>query len=351
MNFYLVLCFLFTFIEATAVLPCSGTPPSLGEVNLSRDEMPKSAPLWIEVQSTYQESYPFIVTNQRTNQPISYNVVLVHKNPGVFPSIYFKLEPHLGEWGEEGDFLTVGVDENAPNGWVILPPELPEVELNTAMDINEVIALPDMWPEEEISITQRPADSCYPNGSWRIYFPFQVYSDIVLWGTLEAFTDNQEGPVYMRSVFGHQLAATDGARYSFVTTEDPGRCVRVVPTNVAGTQFEALEFCLPQEEVVDAGSSFADAGHQSATIDSGPSDFTDAGLAVAIDGGSGGAILDSGASDGAGTTTPSNNDGGVDSSDPINKGCGCAQSQSKGFLHLGWLVLAFLTRRRFRGRT
>ena len=92
----------------------------------------------------------------RTNQPISYNVVKVHHNPGAFSSIYFKLEPHLGEWGEEGDFIRVGIDENAPNGWVILPPELPLVELNTAMDINEVISLPNMWPDEEISITQQP---------------------------------------------------------------------------------------------------------------------------------------------------------------------------------------------------
>ena len=339
--------FLFTFIEATAVLPCSGTPPSLGEVNLSRDEMPKSAPLWIEVQSTYQESYPFIVTNQRTNQPISYNVVLVHKNPGVFPSIYFKLEPHLGEWGEEGDFLTVGVDENAPNGWVILPPELPEVELNTAMNINEAIVLPDMWPEEEISITQRPPDSCYPEGSWRIYFPFQVYTDIVLWGTLEAFTDNQEGPVYMRSVFGHQLAATDGARYSFVMTEDPGRCVRVVPTNVAGTQFEALEFCLPQEEVVDAGIGPTDAGEPLTHVDSGSSEFADAGLMVDVDGGHGGAMLDSGASDGTGTITPSNNDGGVDSSDPVNEGCGCRQTSERSTLMFFLISFIFYRRRRY----
>ena len=164
------LCALF---KSAAVLPCSGTPPSLGEVNLSRDEMPRSAPLWIEVKSTSQESYPFVVTNMRTNQPISYNVVKVHHNPGAFSSIYFKLEPHLGEWGEEGDFIRVGIDENAPNGWVILPPELPLVELNTAMDINEVISLPNMWPDEEISITQQPPDSCYPEGSWQFIFPFK----------------------------------------------------------------------------------------------------------------------------------------------------------------------------------
>ena len=301
--------------------------------------------MWIEVKSTSQESYPFVVTNMRTNQPISYNVVKVHHNPGAFSSIYFKLEPHLGEWGEEGDFIRVGIDENAPNGWVILPPELPLVELNTAMDINEVISLPNMWPDEEISITQQPPDSCYPEGSWRIYFPFQVYEDIVLWGTLEAFTDNQEGPVYMRSVFGHQLMATEGARYSFSMTEDPGRCVRVVPTNVAGTQFEALEFCLPQEEIVDAGLSNEHDSGVERPVDAGMIAKLDAGLLRSSDGGplDGDQEIDAGFSD---IATQDGSDAGQNSGEEEEDGCNCTQTVYPSPWALTFLTVLLLLRRR-----
>ena len=340
-----------TLFASSSALPCSGTPPALGEVNLSRDTMVPDAPLWIEVSSTSQGAYPFVILNLSSNQPISYTIIHQHTNPGAFASTHYKLEPHVGIWGEEGDIITVGVDENAPDSWLVMPSSLPQIELDYSLDMDETLALPGMWPEESISITQVPPNSCYPMGAWRIYVPFQVYEETFLWGILETYTDNQEGPVFMRSVFGHQLAATDGARYVFNMTEDPGRCIRIIPSNVNGTQFEGLEYCLPQEEVVDAGMSPLDAGMSASDAgnpdwveDSGLSDITDAGRAVPDGGSEAPTALDAGAGN---SVAVMDSDAGVDADTLVDEGCGCSQTRNKRSLHLGWLVLAFgLSRRK-----
>lgn len=343
-----------TLFASSSALPCSGTPPALGEVNLSRDTMVPNAPLWIEVSSTSQDAYPFVILNLSSNQPISYTIIHKHTNPGAFASTHYKLEPHVGIWGDEGDIITVGVDENAPDSWLIMPSSLPQIELDYSLDMDETLALPGMWPEESISITEVPPNSCYPTGAWRIYVPFQVYEETILWGILETYTDNQEGPVFMKSVFGHQLAATDGARYAFNMTEDPGRCIRIIPSNVNGTQFEGLEYCLPQEDVVDAGVSsmdagmFAlDAGNQDWVEDSGLSDITDAGREVPDGGSEAPTALDAGAGDRAAAMDA---DAGVDADTLVDNGCGCSQRSSKSFLPLSGMVFAFGLWRRKRSR-
>jgi len=144
--------------------------------------------------------------------------------------------------------------------------------------------------------------------------------------------------------------ASNGQILRAWTHDDPGRCIQIVPMNLMDEAFDAVEFCMPEVETPpDAGVMTTDAGWNINDPDSGIFATMDAGAHSVNDAGT---ITshphpDSGSSS-AGSVPPTTADGGTATPVSVDEGCGCAQTPTKGSLHLGWLILfCWVLRRRF----
>ena len=340
-----------------AALPCSAMPPSFGDVNLGKDGILNDAPLWVQILSTTStiDTFPIIVTNKTSNQPVSYTVDHNHRDGGVFPPRYFKLMPEVGTWGEVGDKIELSVDDTA---WFQNPIELPEVEIVAeGVSMNDTVFVPPMFWSDQMEITPITPNSCWPMGGYKIDIPFMVYETLVPWGYLLVYTDNHEDPIRMIGTEPLHVDASNGQILRAWTHDDPGRCIQIVPMNLMDEAFEAVEFCMPEVETPpDAGVMMADAGWTMTPLDSGVVTNMDAGMSFVVDGGFAASHTsgDGGtsATNSGGSTSTTTDDGGANTPEPVDEGCGCSQTKARsdGFFHVGWLVLALLTRRRFRGR-
>lgn len=347
-----------TYLAPVAALPCSSMPPTFGDVNMGEEFILADTPLWVQVLNAGNtETFPIIVTNKTSNQPIAYELAFNHRDEGVFPPRYYKLVPETGIWGAVGDKLELSVDNSS--AWFQQPLELPELEIVAeGLTFDNPVFLPEIpWPnvvtQEVIGI-----NSCWPQGGWKITIPYMLYEENVPWGYVLVYTDNHEAPVRMIATNVLHEEASSGEVLRAWTHTDPGRCIRVVPVNLAEQTFEAAEYCQPLPDGSDAGpvtqrgdggaERNLDAGAALSSADAGSAALIDSGTPAtlpALDGGYGGlgpAPTGAGAAADGGTTQP-----------PVtDEGCGCSQTKKRGegFWSVGWLVLILRGCRRFRAR-